>query len=578
LNGDGWPDLVVADLLDSTVSVLLGDGTGGFGAGAEFATGYAPASVAIGDLNGDGKLDLVTANCDDNSVSMLPGDGAGGFGTSVDFPAGLLPSAVAIGDLNVDGKPDLAVANLWSNTVSVFLGDGAGGLETKIDFATGLNPVSLALGDFNGDGKPDLVTANRHSGTVSVRLALTPTRIAVAADPNPAVLGTPLNLNATVSVPAPGQGVPTGVVRFFDGTTLLGVSPVNGGAASLALSATHPGGRSITAVYCGDGTFSGSYSAAQRLVVTATATPRISGITDVEGDQGGQVRLRFTASPFDRLNSGVPIVTYEVFRRIDSGPGRPAKTLMDGWDLVDSLSARADAAYNIVAPTLADSNAGGIRWTTFLVRAVTGNPSIYYDSPPDSGYSVDNLPPAPPSHFAGDYRNGATILRWDKNAEPDLRHYRLYRGSTEDFVPGPENLISTVSDTNYVDTGPPGSFYKLSAVDVNDNEGRFASLGPVLPGGEAGGGAIVFGLDGARPNPALGGRLSIVFTLPNAVPAQLDLVDVSGRRLVRREVGSLGRGRHTVDLAAGLRLAPGVYMVRLTQGADVRATRAITLR
>ena len=93
--------------------------------------------MAIGDVNGDGKPDLAVANYGSNTVSVLLGNGAGGFGAKTDFATGTGPHSVAIGDLNGDGKPDLAVANDGSNTVSVLLGNGAGGFGAKTDFATG---------------------------------------------------------------------------------------------------------------------------------------------------------------------------------------------------------------------------------------------------------------------------------------------------------------------------------------------------------------------------------------------------------------------------------------------------------
>ena len=126
LNGDFIPDLAVANRSSSTVSVLLGDGDGTFGAKTDFATGVFPLSVAIGDLDADGIPDLATANHGDpatpgNTVSVLLGNGDGTFGAKQDFEAGTRPISVAIGDLNDDGLPDLAVANYSSNTVSVLL-------------------------------------------------------------------------------------------------------------------------------------------------------------------------------------------------------------------------------------------------------------------------------------------------------------------------------------------------------------------------------------------------------------------------------------------------------------------------
>ena len=77
--------------------------------------------MAIGDVSGDGKPDLAVANFSSNTVSVLLGNGAGGFGAKTDFATGSSSYAVAIGDVSGDGKPDLAVANYGANTVSVLL-------------------------------------------------------------------------------------------------------------------------------------------------------------------------------------------------------------------------------------------------------------------------------------------------------------------------------------------------------------------------------------------------------------------------------------------------------------------------
>jgi len=184
LNGDGKPDLVTANYGSNTVSVLLGDGNGTFGAKSDFATGSNPYSVAIGDLNGDGKSDLAVTNEHDGTVSVLLGHGDGSFGPRTDFATGPYPHAVAIGDLNGDGKPDLAVANYYFDTVSLLLGHGDGNFEAKADYGVGVEPTSAAIGDLNGDGKPDLVVANQNSSTISALLNTgagipTPTTIAL---------------------------------------------------------------------------------------------------------------------------------------------------------------------------------------------------------------------------------------------------------------------------------------------------------------------------------------------------------------------------------------------------------------
>ncbi len=621
VNGDGDPDLVTADYGRDEVSVLLGTGTGGFGTKTDCPTGAGPRYVVLGDVNKDGKLDAVTANSVGNTVSVLLGNGTAHFVSKTDFATGTHPNSVAIADLNGDGSLDLVTANQTANTASVLLGNGAGTFWPKTDFATGNGPLSVAIGDLNADGKPDLMTANSSSNSASVLLGPTPTQISLAANPNPAVLAAAVTLTASVSVPSSGIAAPTDSVRFFDGTTLLGTSPVRDGVAGIAFFNSRLGNRALTAAYNGDSEFLGRISAPLTQRVVATAAPGITGIKDVGNDQGRQVRVRLRASPYDYAGSGTPIVRYDVYRRIAGTSGlmemvppatdrtkpvpqpvasrsvsptpvpstpihdRPAAgsarvqaLLIDGWDLAASLYASADTVYNLVVPTLADSNTSGNHWTKFFVRAATATPGAYFDSPPDSGYSVDNLPPAPPSNFAGYYNDGGSHLSWSANLEPDLWYYRLYRGSSANFVPGPENLIAALSDTNYVDQVVPGSYYKVSAVDVNYNESGDAEVGPLDSSGFPGNGRLGFALAGARPNPSRRGQLQVSFSLPDAAPARLELLDVGGRLLVSRDVGSWGKGWHSIEFSPERDLSSGVYLLRLRRGDEVQVSRVAVLK
>ena len=167
-NGDGRPDLVTANAGSNNVSVLLGDGSGGFTA-TDFPVGTDPQWVAVGDFNGDGRPDLVTANAGSGNVSVLLGNGSGGFGAPTNFPVGIAPNSVAVGEFNGDGWADLAVTT-GSKYVSVLLGDGSGGFGAPTNFPVGYNPYAVAIGDFNGDGRADLVIGNTFYRNVSVLL------------------------------------------------------------------------------------------------------------------------------------------------------------------------------------------------------------------------------------------------------------------------------------------------------------------------------------------------------------------------------------------------------------------------
>src|SRR5256712_3318430 len=90
---------------------------------ADFGVGTNPRSVAMGDVNGDGRPDLAVANGGSNTVSVLVGNGDGTFQAAQSFATGTTPLSVAVGDVNGDGRLDLAVANGGSNTVSVLVGN-----------------------------------------------------------------------------------------------------------------------------------------------------------------------------------------------------------------------------------------------------------------------------------------------------------------------------------------------------------------------------------------------------------------------------------------------------------------------
>ncbi|HTK32051.1 MAG TPA: T9SS type A sorting domain-containing protein [Candidatus Saccharimonadaceae bacterium] len=89
--------------------------------------------------------------------------------------------------------------------------------------------------------------------------------------------------------------------------------------------------------------------------------------------------------------------------------------------------------------------------------------------------------------------------------------------------------------------------------------------------------STMLSLEGLRPNPA-SGPLSVSFALPNASPASLEVLDVSGRRILQRDVGSMGAGSHVVRLDEGSGLSPGIYWLRLRQGPRALLARGAVVR
>jgi hypothetical protein len=189
-NGDGKPDLEIAEQGSNLVSVLLnttapGSMTASFAPRQDFPTGAGPVSAVVGDFNGDGEPDLAVVNQFSSSVSVLlnntmVGSATASFAAKRDFATGSLPNSVAVGDFNGDNRPDLVVADTGSNRVSVLLnstpvGSATASFLTRTDFGTNSGPQVVAVGDLNGDGLPDLAVTNFFSNSVSVLLNTTAT-------------------------------------------------------------------------------------------------------------------------------------------------------------------------------------------------------------------------------------------------------------------------------------------------------------------------------------------------------------------------------------------------------------------
>ena len=185
INGDGKPDLIVANSNSSTVSMLLnttasGAITSSFAPQQSFQAGMCPVGLTSTDLNDDGKPDLIVINCSTNSIYALVnttvrGAATSSFSTYRTYSAGIGPISIAAADLNGDDKPDLIVVNHNSNNVSVFLNTTPRGAATPtfavpLNFATGDNPQAIITADINNDGKPDLIVANWNGKSVSVLL------------------------------------------------------------------------------------------------------------------------------------------------------------------------------------------------------------------------------------------------------------------------------------------------------------------------------------------------------------------------------------------------------------------------
>ncbi len=169
LNGDGKLDLAMATFFSYGVLLALGNGDGTFAPPSSLGGFVIPSSAAIADLNADGKLDLaVTESAFPFGVGICLGLGGGAFAPPVMHPTSSDPRAVAIGDLDGDSNLDLAVANWQGDSASILRGDGTGGIQSTQTLAIGKKPIGIAIGDMFGSGRLEVATANTDSHDVSV--------------------------------------------------------------------------------------------------------------------------------------------------------------------------------------------------------------------------------------------------------------------------------------------------------------------------------------------------------------------------------------------------------------------------
>ncbi len=362
-NGDGIPDLVVANYGSNNVSVLLGNGQGGFKAATNYAAGSFPISVATGDFNGDGFLDVAVADNNNNkspgSLSILLGNGDGTLQPPVSYTIEGSPYFVAVADLNSDNNLDAVVTN-HGGEVAVFLGNGDGTFQDAAYYHAGGNPQSVAIADLNGDGVPDLAVANSLSNNVSILIGagdgtfLAPKNYAAGSSPS-VVVTADFNGDGYLDLAVPNNGSNTISVLLGNGNgtfkpqyTLttgsrpsgLATADFNGDSKADLAVTNQSGANESIAVFLGngDGTFQNptTYAAGDQ--------PRIIVAADLNGDgapdlsvacsQGeinvylntGGTRIQATSAPNPSHTGQTVTFTTTVSASI-SGTGTPTGTV-----------------------------------------------------------------------------------------------------------------------------------------------------------------------------------------------------------------------------------------------------------
>lgn len=330
----------------------------------------------------------------------------------------------------------------------------------------------------------------------------------------------------------------------------------------------------------------------------------IDAISDIPNDQGRQVRVEWTRSGHDFIGDPTQIVEYAIYRRIDSSAGAasyPATAssfdhlspatrenalmmLAAGWDFVTIVPVLVEDSYAVVVPTLEDSTiVSGQHYTTFRVTALTGTPGVFFHSPPDSGYSVDNIAPSVPSSFAVAYNTGSgNALSWDESPDEDFQYFRVYRSNDPNFTPSLGTLVDETIATNWSDPDYDGwtVYYKVTALDYVGNESAPTGSGSVTDIADAT--PRTYALHPNVPNPFNPTTLVRYDVPEGGGEMSIRIYDVSGR-LVKTLVEGLqpaGSKSATWDGRdeRGQNVSSGVYFYRMSAGNFAQTRKMVLLK
>lgn len=205
-HGGGNVDLVTANSGSTDLSLLLGNGAGGFSntGGSPFGAPTSPQAVDTGDFNHDNNVDEITAGSSDLAVRL--GNGAGGLGSPITVTTGKFNSDVGTGDFNRDNNLDFATTTSGpgAQQLNVYLGNGAASpsfaLAVSSPITIGAGNTHLATGDLNNDGNPDLIVISETDQNAQVFLGTGSAGAFVAQPAVPLGLGTSPEFAAVADV------------------------------------------------------------------------------------------------------------------------------------------------------------------------------------------------------------------------------------------------------------------------------------------------------------------------------------------------------------------------------------------
>jgi hypothetical protein len=293
----------------------------------------------------------------------------------------------------------------------------------------------------------------------------------------------------------------------------------------------------------------------------------IQQIADVPDDQGGWVDISWYASSLDDLGAPTPVTEYEVQRFETS------------WVAIGTVPATQSSTYSTTLGADDIFTVGQPEpWSYYRILTRTSDPGTFYNSPADSGYSFDNLPPDAPVLSIDDDWDYRTIS-WTNDSVADFEETCLYRGDSPGY--NQDLLLLCTTDTTWDETYTSYFYYFAQSMDVHGNlsvfsnevSGSFPTGTGELPARAA--------LRQNSPNP-FNPRTTIRFDLPDSRHVGLVIYTLDGRRVATLIDVILPAGAHHLVWdgrdALGHDVASGTYFYRLVAGNFAETKRMVLLR
>jgi len=352
INGDGKPDLLVANAsgganYDGSVGILLGNGNGTFQQVVNYDSGGGyGSSVAIADVNGDGKPDVLVANLWSNTIGVLLNN-SGAPPSTTSLASSANPAALK---QMVTYTATVALQSGGSLSGNVTFHDGA----ATVAIAPLANNQASCSTSYKGIGA-HAITAS-YSGELHVAAGSTSAPLieyvrgashtSLITSGSPSLSGQPVTFTATVT--SKYGKIPDGEqVMFYNGTTEIGTGTTVSGVAAFTTSSLPAGLDVIQATYAGDNTLEPSTGKVKQLVNKYPTTTALS--SSLNPSQHGEA-VTFTA----KVTSTGPTPTGKV--TFLDGTAKIGLAMLNGGVATFTTSKLAVGTHPITARYLGDAD------------------------------------------------------------------------------------------------------------------------------------------------------------------------------------------------------------------------------